>query len=210
MIRTNLIKSIKNNKSCTVIGNGPYITDLSKYINGSYVMRCNNFKLISPEIGTRTDLKMSSLYNGDNEKYSFPILGVLPISDTLYQQYTEAKKQHLIWLNNSKKLIEAGNLVWIYNESDSYSEVFKSVAGKINAFPSTGLMGIATARWMGFTQIILSGFTFFQTKLNKPMGSHHNATTELALVNEWVCTDDIHYILDELTEYELTKYDVHL
>ena len=204
-IRINLIKSIKGNNSCAVIGNAPYKTNLSKDIDSSYVMRCNNFKLISPEIGTRTDLKISSLYNGDNKKYDFPILGVLPISDYLYQQYTEAKQQHLIWINNSKKLKEAGNEVWTYNEEDSYSEVFESVASKINAFPSTGLMGIATARWIGFNQIILSGFTFFQTKRDKPIGDHHNANSELALVQEWICRDNIYYILDELTESYVYK-----
>ncbi len=48
----------------SIIGNGPYQTDLSEDIDSSFVVRCNNFKLRESErkLGTRTDLNISSLH----------------------------------------------------------------------------------------------------------------------------------------------------
>lgn len=207
MIKSKLLDSIgENNISCAVIGNAPYKTDLSRQIDSSYVMRCNNFKIWTKEIGIRTDLNISSLYNAVNQKLPYPVFGVLPISKTIYQLYIEAKEQHMIWKNHAKLLRLMGSEVWTYDETDPFSEVFTSVASQINAFPTTGLMGIAAARWVGFQQIILSGFTFHQTKQthyisseSRPAGAHHNPIAEMRLVNKWIAEDNIVYILDELT-----------
>jgi hypothetical protein len=201
-IRSNLLKSIKGNKSCAIIGNAISKTDLSKQINESYVLRCNNFEL-TPKTGIRTDLNISSLYNNCEKKMNYPILGVLPISDNLYQKYTEHKKMHLNWLIHSNRLISNGNIVWTYGDDDRYSEVFKFLAEEINAFPTTGLMGIATMRWLGFTKIIISGFTFLK---GKTIAAHHNPDAEIAIVNKWIRTDKIEYIIDDLTKEILNKF----
>lgn len=213
IIRDELTKCINGHKGCAVIGNGPFKKDLSKEIDASFVMRCNNFKLGYKEIGSRTDLNISSLYHEiiPGDKVDYPILGVLPISDKMYQQYTDAKLMHNYWMDNGMKLIEKGNVVWMYGDNDSYSEVFKNVVKEINAFPTVGIMGIATARWMGFKKIIISGFTFFQTEQShyfmekrvRP-SSHHNPIAERELLLKWIAEDsDIQYILDNLVNDNL-------
>lgn len=213
IIRNELLKSVNGHKGCAVIGNGPFKKDLSKEIDASFVMRCNNFKLGYKEIGSRIDLNISSLYHEiiPEDKVDYPILGVLPISDKMYQQYSDAKLMHNHWMDNGMKLIEKGNVVWMYGDNDSYSEVFKDVVKEINAFPTVGIMGIATARWMGFKKIIISGFTFFQTEQShyfmekrvRP-SSHHNPIAERELLLKWIAEDkDVQYILDNLVNDNL-------
>lgn len=213
IIRVELLKTVKDKKSCAVIGNGPFKTDLSKEIDDSYVMRCNNFKLGFKEIGSKVDLNISSLYHEiiPEGRVNYPILGVLPISDTMYQQYTDAKLMHQYWFDNGNKLMGNGNIVWMYGDHDAYANVFRDVTGEINAFPTVGIMGIATARWLGFKKIIISGFTFFQTNqshyfLDKRVvpSSHHNPIAERELLLKWISEDnDIEYILDKLVNENL-------
>jgi hypothetical protein len=196
-----------------VIGNGPFKTDLSKEIDDSFVMRCNNFKLGYPEIGSRMDLNISSLYHEiiPDHKVDYPILGILPISETMYQPYSDAKKMHEFWLDNGMKLINMGNIVWMYGDNEEFAEVFRSVVKEISAFPTVGIMGIALARWMGFKKIIISGFTFFQTEqshyfMEKKVrpSSHHNTIAERELLRKWITEDnDIEYIIDKLVEENL-------
>ena len=199
---------INGQESCSVIGNGPFDTDLSREIDNSYVMRCNNFKTGEgfEYIGDHTDLNISSLYHEiiPDKKVEYPIFGVLPFSDTLYQEYTEAKEMHKHWEANSKTLLSLGCTVWSYSDKDDYAKLFTEVAKQINAFPTVGIMGIATARKLGFKRIILSGFTFFQSdkshywsdiKVNP--SNHHNAEAEKKLIRHWVENDEIEYVLDE-------------
>ena len=213
IIRREVQKIISGKTSCSVIGNGPFKTDLSKEIDDSFVMRCNNFKLGFPEIGSRIDLNISSLYHEiiPDHKVDYPILGILPISETMYQKYTDAKKMHEFWLDNGEKLIKMGNVVWMYGDNEEFSEVFRYVSEEIKAFPTVGIMAIALARWMGFKEIIISGFTFFQSeqshyfqKKNVRPSSHHNPIAERDLLIRWITEDiDIKYILDKLVEDNL-------
>jgi len=209
----NLIFSFINDRingedSCSVIGNGPFSSDLSREIDNSFVMRCNNFKKGEDyePIGDRVDLNISSLYHEiiPSTRVDYPIFGVLPISETLYQKYTEAKQMHNAWAHNYDKLISLGNTVWTYNEKDDYSKLFSEVAAHINAFPTVGILGIATARKLGFKRIILTGFTFFQSekshywsdiKINP--SNHHDPVAEKNLIRHWIDNDDIEYVLDE-------------
>jgi tetratricopeptide (TPR) repeat protein len=213
IIRKELIKSVNGHRGCSVIGNGPFKSDLSKQIDKSFVMRCNNFKLGYKEIGTRIDLNISSLLKEilPEGKVDYPIFGVLPISEIMYQDYTNAKFMHRFWLENGEDLIRKGNIVWMYGDDEEYSKVFKEVVKEIKAFPTVGIMGIATARWMGFKKIIISGFTFFQTEKShyfkdeivKP-STHHNPIAEKQLLLKWISQDtNIKYILDKLTEDNL-------
>lgn len=213
IIRQELTKSVNGHKGCSVIGNGPFKTDLSKQIDKSFVMRCNNFKLGYKEIGTRIDINISSLLKDilPEGKVDYPILGVLPISNIMYQDYSDAKFMHRFWLENGEDLIKKGNIVWMYGDNEEYAKVFKNVVSEIKAFPTVGIMGIATARWMGFKKIIISGFTFFQSEKShyfkeekiKP-SSHHNPIAEKQLLLKWIKEDTgIKYILDKLTEDNL-------
>jgi tetratricopeptide (TPR) repeat protein len=213
IIRQELLKTINGHKGCAVIGNGPFWSDLSKQIDECFVMRCNNFKIGPKEIGTKTDLNISSLYFEiiPEEKVDYPILGVLPISDIMYQQYSDAKMMHKYWFENGNNLIRKGCNVMMYGDNDAFANVFKDVTGNINAFPTVGIMGIAIARWLGFKKIVLSGFTFFQTEKShyfkdekvKP-SSHHNPVAERELVLKWISEDnDIEYVLDGLTKENL-------
>ena len=205
---------INGSESCSVIGNGPFDTDLSKEIDNSYVMRCNNFRLGEgfEYIGNRIDLNISSLYHEiiPNKKVDFPIFGVLPFSDTLYQKYTEAKEMHKQWELNNKALLSLGCTVWSYSDNDDYAKLFTEVAKQINAFPTVGIMGIATARKLGFKRIILSGFTFFQSeeshywtssKVNP--SNHHDPLAERNLVRHWISNDNIEYVLDNMLKTNL-------
>jgi hypothetical protein len=58
---------------------------------------------------------------------------------------------------------------------------------------------------MGFKRIILSGFTFFQTKKSHYWTDKrvvpsimHNPLSEKNLINKWIKNDPIEYIMDEL------------
>jgi len=214
IIKQELSKLVNGHISCAVIGNGPFKTDLSKEIEKAFVMRCNNFKTGYKEIGDKVDLNISSLYYEiiPDKKVDYPVFGILPISDRMYQQYTDAKQMHKYWLENGQKLIDMGITTWMYGDNDSFAKVFKEVAKEINAFPTVGMMGIALARWMGFKNIILSGFTFFQTekshywtneKVNPSI--HHNPEAEKELLNKWIKNDNIEYVLDEVMKLNL-KY----
>jgi hypothetical protein len=198
-IRSKIVQSGALGDCCAVIGNGPVKTDLSKQIDDSYVMRCNSFEL-HKGTGTATDLNITSLYNFREGRFNYPILGVLPISDNLYQKYVTVKDMHKIWERHAKKLIMDRNRVWLYDERDDYAKVFTEVAEAINAFPTPGMMGIATARWLKFPKIILSGFTFFKSGFVKPIAAHHNPEAERNLVRSWI---DDSFILDELTKKAL-------
>ena len=200
--------------SCAVIGNGPFETDLSAEIDSSFVMRCNNYKLGYDKIGTRVDLNVSSLYvEIIPDKYTdIPILGVLPISETMYQLYTEATQMHLFWKENADKLKQMGISVYTYGDKDEeIASVFKSVASAIKAFPTVGIMAIALARMWEFEKIIVSGFTFFEGdkshyfKDKKVLpGYHHNVNAEKMLLKSWVEHDKgREWVLDGLTKEAL-------
>lgn len=211
----------KSNTRASVIGNGPFVSDLSKEIDESFIIRCNNFRIgLSDkwkEIGKKTDLNVSSLYYEiiPDYKADYPILGIHPITDTGYQKYTTAKQMHKYWKENADKLIALGNNVILYDEKERfYHEVFFPISESINAFPSVGILAIGLARWLGFKEILISGFTFFQTKkshyfLDEKIipSSHHNVFKEKLLLRSWIESDrDIFYILDRLTREVLYDY----
>lgn len=213
------LRSIITQKRCAVIGNGPFASDYSSLIDDSFVMRCNKFKTgdAYKGLGTRTDLNISSLYHEiiPNKKVDYPILHVLPISETLYQKYTDAKMMHIHWRKNGKYLSAMGNTVWMYGDDEIYAEVFESVAKEINAFPTVGIMAIATARWLGFEEILISGFTFFESKKSHywsdkvvTPSSHHNVRAEKLLLEKWIMDDDRKYIMDKLLTEKLNIQDV--
>jgi glycosyltransferase involved in cell wall biosynthesis len=221
IIKTVLGGMTSKYERCAIIGNGPFKTDMNKAIDDEkcFVMRCNNFQLNGfAEIGTKTNLNISSL-NPEivpKEKVDYPIFGVLPISETLYQQYTTAKLMHTYWQAEAVKQIELGNTVITYDDVDSYANLFKDIAETINAFPTVGVMAIATARWLGFKEILITGFTFFQSApshyFKKEIvvpSSHHNTLAEAELVGSWVKDgkkDGIKYILDDLTTISLKDH----
>jgi hypothetical protein len=204
-----LLKRLKSDMdSCAVIGNGPFTSDLSKDIDQSFVMRCNNFKTGEgyEKIGSRVDLNISSLYHEivPNESVDYPILGVLPLSE-MYQEFTDAKQMHFHWEENAYKCMSMGNSVFTYGDKDDYAQLFLGIARRINAFPTVGIMAIATARALNFKKIILSGFTFFESEKSHYWSdiavvpsSHHNVQAERDLVREWIKADNTEYIIDEL------------
>jgi hypothetical protein len=197
-------------ESCAIVGNGPYKTDLAEQINGSFVMRCNNFKTGAKYswVGHRTDLNITSL-NPEivpKGKVSYPLFGVLPISNTMYQEYTNAKLMHTFWQQEAEKQLQLENTVLTYDEEDNFAGVFKSVAEEIGAFPTVGILAIATARWLEFEKIIVTGFTFFESKKSHYFhdkkvipSTHHNVQAEKELLNKWRSENKIEYIFDELT-----------
>lgn len=193
----NIRNKIPLSDACAIIGNGPSETDLSAEIDRSYVMRCNTFKL-SPLTGTRTDLNITSLYRDITGRVPYPVFGVVPISDCLYQKYSDSTCRHANWINNADKFTRNGNEVWTYCDNDDYVEVFKEVTSEINAFPTVGIMGIATARWIGFPKIIITGFTFFKIGYDRLIARHHNPNAEIRLVSKWIETGN--YVIDELTK----------
>lgn len=215
-----LRKKIVGHDSCAIIGNGPFESDLSKEIDASFVMRCNNYKIGDDykEIGTRVDLNISSLYHEiiPKEYTDIPILGILPISDSMYQRYTDAKQMHVFWRENADKLKQMGISVYTYDESDKeVAEVFQRISEAIKAFPTVGIMAMALARMWGFKKIIVSGFTFFESdkshyfKDEKVIpGSHHNVKAEKMLLKSWVEYDkDREWVLDDLTRGALDGSD---
>jgi hypothetical protein len=129
----------------------------------------------------------------------------------MYQKFSDAKFMHRFWIENGEKLIQMGNVAWMYGDDEQFAEVFKSVTREIGAFPTVGIMGIAIARWLGFKKIILSGFTFFQTEKShyftdevKKPSMHHNTIAERDLLIRWISNDkDVKYILDKLTAQNL-------
>ncbi len=204
--------------TCAVIGNGPYSTDLSKEIDNSFVMRCNNFVIGEgyEKIGSRIDLNMSSMFHEilPIKKVDYPILACLPLSETLYQKYTDAKEMHKHWENNASTCMGLGNIVWTYSDGDDYAKLFSEVAAKIDAFPTVGMMAIATARKLGFKKIILTGFTFFTSpvshywkKERKTPSIHHDVKSEMQLVQFWIDNDDIEYVLDDTMKKTMFNYE---
>jgi len=199
--------------SCAVVGNGPSGYDFSKIIDREdvFVMKCNNFKDYLFH-GVKCDLNISSLHEDviPNGKVSYPIFGILPISTTLYQSYTDAKQMHIHWKQSGDSLMAFGNQVLMYGGLDTFAEVFEIVCKEIKAFPTVGIMAIALARWLGFKKIIVTGFTFFQSKeshywtdkVTMP-SSHHNTEAERKLLKKWVEADEIEYVLDKLTADKL-------
>ena len=207
-----LKRKIVGHKQCAVIGNGPYKTDLAKEIDGSFVMRCNKFKTGEEYagLGSRIDLNISSLYHEiiPTTKVDYPVLGILPISDTMYQKYTDAKGMHKFWAENLQKIRALGISAYAYGENDkSLSRVFNSVSGAIKAFPTVGIMAIALAREWKFKKIIVTGFTFFESEKSHYFhdkkvipGAHHNVYGEKMLLKAWVEYDkDREWVLDDLT-----------
>ena len=203
----------------SVIGNGPFISDLDSEIEDSFVMRCNDYKVGNQfkGIGKYTNLNISSLYEPiiPKEVVSEAILGILPITDSGYQKYTTSKEMHKFWEKNAEKLGKMGNDVYIYDDKDRfYHEVFLPVAEGIGAFPTVGILGIALARWWGAKKIVISGFTFFTSKKthynhdeNTMPSSHHNVFKEKLLLRSWIETDkNIQYILDANTREALYDF----
>jgi len=210
---------VKGMEACTVVGNGPFKTDLEMDITLSFIMRCNNFKVGKgyEKIGRRTDLNISSLYHEiiPTKKVSYPVFGILPISNTLYQEYTTAKQMHKYWGDNAMKLALKKINVITYGDSDEFAEMFTVVAKQINAFPSVGIMAIMLARWLHFDKIILTGFTFFESEkshyfLDEKIvpSSHHNPDAEKKAIKRWIEIDKVsyperEYVLDELMREKL-------
>lgn len=208
------MKNLRGSRSrCAVIGNGPFHDNFDKIIDSSdtFVMRCNDFRSCVG-LGMKIDLNISSLHKDiiPIAKVDYPIFGILPISNTLYQEYTDAKQMHIHWANNGQGLIDKGMKCLMYSDKDTFTEVFSIVCQEIKAFPSVGILAIAMARWMGFKEIIVTGFTFFQSekshywtdKVTVP-SSHHNTEAERKLLKKWVEGDDIEYVLDEITKEKL-------
>ncbi len=200
-----------------IVGNGPFISDLDREIESSYVMRCNDFKVDNFKgIGHRTDLNISSLYKEiiPKAKVPYPILGILPITDTGYQKYTTAKEMHKFWDENATALKKMGNDVTLYGDQDRfYHEVFLPIAEGIQAFPTVGILAIGLARWWGAKNITITGFTFFESEKshyykdkNVKPSSHHNVGKEKLLLRSWIETDGIEYRLDGLTREALYDY----
>ena len=209
-------RKIIGHKSCAVVGNGPFKTDLAEQIDDSFVMRCNNFKCGDEysEIGTRIDLNISSLYYEiiPTETVDYPVLGVLPMSEIMYQKYTDAKGMHKYWGENLQKLRDMGIDAYAYGDKDEdMAKIFMSVAGAINAFPTVGIIAIAIARAWGFKKIIVTGFTFFESKKSHYFSDkkvvpsmHHNIGGEKMLLKSWITYDkDREWVLDELTQEAL-------
>jgi len=218
LIFTLFNKAMNGQDTCAVIGNGPYSTDLSKEIDNSFVMRCNNFVIGEgyEKIGSRIDLNMSSMFHEilPIKKVDYPILACLPLSETLYQKYTDAKEMHKHWENNASTCMGLGNIVWTYSDGDDYAKLFSEVAAKIDAFPTVGMMAIATARKLGFKKIILTGFTFFTSpvshywkKERKTPSIHHDVKSEMQLVQFWIDNDDIEYVLDDTMKKTMFNYE---
>jgi len=219
IVKTILSGIAKKHERCSVVGNGPFKRNMSKQIDESFVMRCNNFQINGFDgIGTRTDVNISSL-NPEivpKEKVDYPILGILPLSDTLYQQYTTAKMMHKFWQQEAVKLVNMENTVITYDDEDEFAKLFSQVAYDIQAFPTVGVMAIAAARWLGFKEILITGFTFFQSGPSHYFkdeivipSSHHNTLAEAELVANWINDgqkDGIKYILDDLTTLSLSEY----
>lgn len=212
IVLNELRKIIGPRSRCAVIGNGPYQSDLSELIDSrdTFVFRCNDFKTGKEysDLGKKIDVNISSLYQPilPDGKVDYPIFGVLPISNNLYQQYTTAKMMHNYWLENGQRQIDKGNVVWMYGNQDIFAKLFKEVATEINAFPTVGIMAIAIARFLKFEEIIISGFTFFQSKKSHYFkeeaiipSDHHDVLAEKKLFIKWVKQDNINYILDEKT-----------
>jgi hypothetical protein len=113
---------------------------------------------------------------------------------------------HEYWLENGQRQIDKGNLVWMYGNQDIFAKLFKEIATEINAFPTVGIMAIAIARFLKFEEIIISGFTFFQSKKSHYFkeeaiipSDHHDVLAEKQLFIKWINHDNINYILDEKT-----------
>jgi hypothetical protein len=200
-------------KSIAIIGNGPFTDNMEGDIDNSYVVRCNNFKIGKEYkgIGAKTNLNLSSLYHEiiPSEKKEYPILGAHPISNII-GNYSDAKKMHTYWNTSKHKLLTLGNNILTFNEGDEFFDVWVQLADKLQGFPTTGLVGIALARYLGFKQIILSGFNFFSTEKThywkeektKP-STHHKVEIERKIVKNWIQKDDIEYILDGETKRSL-------
>lgn len=218
-VRDKIQPMITGKDACSIIGNGPFKTNLSKEINHSFIMRCNNFKVgvAYKGIGTRTDLNISSLFHEiiPTKKVDYPVFGILPISDTLYQKYTTAKQMHKYWVENAVKLAVMEINVFTYGDVDEFAKVFSIVAEEINAFPSVGIMAIMLARFLHFKKIIITGFTFFESEkshyfMNDVVipSSHHNMQAEKESIRKWIESDkeynpEREYILDELMKEKL-------
>jgi tetratricopeptide (TPR) repeat protein len=208
-------------KSCAIVGNGPSGSMLSPIIDKSFVIRCNNYKLGKeyPLIGTKTDINVSSL-NPTILDYGnrTDVLGILPISDHIYQPYTSAKHMHNYWLETANKFRQAGINVVTYGDQDEFAKVFEEVCKNINGFPSVGILAIALARYWGFKEITITGFTFFNANVatkthyfsdkNVIPSLHHNYAGERALLRSWANNDkDITYNLDILTAKSILESD---
>ena len=211
-----LRKKAIGHKTCAIVGNGPSNTDLSGEIDKAFVMRCNNFQLGReyPYIGSRVDINISSLLKDiiPTTKVEYLVLGMLPISDTMYQKYTDAKGMHKYWVENLQKLIDLGVDAYGYGDNDKeMAKMFQVISGAINAFPTVGILAIALARAWGFKKIIVTGFTFFESKKSHYFSdkkiipsAHHNVKAEKMLLKSWVEYDkQREWVLDELTKEAL-------
>jgi tetratricopeptide (TPR) repeat protein len=196
-----------------VIGNGPFDDDLSETINSSYVLRCNDFQVGDDfkGIGQKIDMNISSLYPEiiPKAKVDYLILGAHPISSVI-GKFSSAKQMFWHWNNSKHELLNSGNEVLTFNEGDEFYDKWVEIAGKIGAFPTTGLMAIALARYWGAKKIVLTGFNFFTTEKThywkdeqvRP-SAHHKVLSEKELVRQWVEEDNIEYILDTQTKKSL-------
>ena len=190
---------------CAVVGNGPNDTDLSREINESFVIRLNNYQLGFQNIGNRTDLNISSLYDDALiEDFSVvPILGIIP---------TDWSKVHSEkhYIPNANKLRRQGHRVITYDRTDAFASHFKQLSEILDAFPTTGMAAHWFAKYCGCKRIILTGFTFFTTEQSyyaRPSriipGNHHNTNAELELTRQLVESGEVDYSLDNLTRSTL-------
>lgn len=216
--RVNDIKQLFSDKrsqynTCAVVGNGPFENDLSQEIDNSFAIRCNNFKIGAKyqEIGSKTDVNISSLYHKiiPQGKVDYSIIGVHPISSVI-GKYSDAKGMYIYWNKSKHQLVSQGNDCYVYNEGDLFFDHWRKVADAIDGFPTTGLIGIALARYWGFKKIILTGFDFFTgdkthyfTDKNIQPSAHHKVNYEAKLLKTWMEYDDIEYVLDERTRKSL-------
>lgn len=202
-------------KRVSIIGNGPFSSDLSKKIDDSYVMRCNNFQ-ISDEfkgIGTKTDMNVSSLYPEiiPGNQVDYPIIGAHPIHDII-GNYSDAKHMHYHWVSSKHTLLAAANNILTFNEADEFFDIWKMLADDIGGFPTTGLVAILLAKYWGFKEILLSGFNFFSTNKThywtdnptKP-SLHHKPNTEKQVVEKWIKNSKIKFILDDEVKASMNK-----
>ncbi len=204
------MKDIRGNfKSCAIIGNGPYESDLSEEIDASFVIRLNCYVLneSTKDIGSKTHLNLSGL--GDDAipppDRNGPVFCPFPI----HPKYTkvsriEAKKE------GAQKIAYYVSIVKLIDENDSFTKEYAMVADFINACPTTGILAIALARFWEFEEIILTGFTCFRTTRSHYATSiitipdkQHNVEQERNLIHRWITTDNRTYVIDELMKETL-------
>ena len=180
-----------------VVGNAGYLADLEQ---GStidacdLVLRMNNFRLGSFErqVGRRIDIYMSNFYVPDID-FTNPDIGKAQwIFSSRPNTFRKPKRDNLDLrygehLTNGLLQIGASHA---YAPSLSY---IQTIAARLGECPTTGLMAILLATeflMQRCSSVYLTGFSFFEGKSHyfhsgeTKAFSHHNVTTEKALLAE--------------------------